>query len=417
MCIRDRTQYTDVGTNDYYTGYINLATKLGVIKGYGDGRFGPDDTVTTAQAALMLSRALGYFKANELEGQDWALASVAQASKIKMFGDLRLGTNELLARDNVAEMVFNTMTKAVPVMYSERWDTYYSDSQSILKGVEFNWKDTLGYSNFGLLYTEENEADAFGRPSITWGTGVVTNTDPDGYLDTTLETGEAVLTMREEIITDAKTADKVYVGEVKAEDIYKDLNMRATITAGNLKIFENDDADSSSSETITKDDGDTKFGKDGQTVEIYYTKADNKANDEVIMVITSTYLGVVVDDDYTQDNKDGVRIEVLGPDGGLKFCEATGYSEDDLVLVTISDDEIQAIVGKPDTVNGAVSRIGQKDGNTTDLTISGKKYPQSKEFDAEADGDVIKGTDNFEVKNTYTLYPVSYTHLRAHETF
>ena len=61
-------------------------------------------------------------------------------------------------------------------------------------------------------------------------------------------------------------------------------------------------------------------------------------------------------------------------------------------------------MGKPDTVNGAVSRIGQKDGNTTDLTISGKKYPQSKEFDAEADGDVIKGTDNFEVKNTYTLY-------------
>ena len=273
-----------------------------------------------------------------------------------------------------------------------------------MKGVEFNWKDTLGYSNFGLLYTEENEADAFGRPSITWGTGVVSSTDPDGYLDTTLGEGSAKLTMREEIITDAKTADKVYVGEVKAEDIYKDLNMRDTILAKNLKIFENDDADSSSTETITKDDGDTKFGKDGQTVEIYYTKADDKTKDEVIMVITSTYLGVVVDDDYTQDNKDGVRIEVLGPDGGLKFCEATGYSEDDLVLVTISDDEIQAIVGKPDTVNGAVSRIGQKDGNTTDLTISGKKYPQSKEFDAEADGDVIKGTDNFEVKNTYTLY-------------
>ena len=91
------TQYTDVGTNDYYTGYINLATSLGIINGYGDGRFGPDDTVTTAQAALMLSRALGYFQANELDGQDWALAAVAQATKVDMFGGLKLNTNELLA--------------------------------------------------------------------------------------------------------------------------------------------------------------------------------------------------------------------------------------------------------------------------------------------------------------------------------
>ena len=35
------TQYTDVAADAYYTGYINLATQLGIINGYGDAGSAP----------------------------------------------------------------------------------------------------------------------------------------------------------------------------------------------------------------------------------------------------------------------------------------------------------------------------------------------------------------------------------------
>ena len=47
----------------------------------GDGKFAPNETVTAAQAALMLSRALGYFQNNAEFGNDWALAAIRRATR------------------------------------------------------------------------------------------------------------------------------------------------------------------------------------------------------------------------------------------------------------------------------------------------------------------------------------------------
>ncbi|NBI12016.1 S-layer homology domain-containing protein, partial [Colidextribacter sp. OB.20] len=220
--------------NDYYTGYINLATQLGIIGGYGDGRFGPNDTVTTAQAALMLSRALGYFKGNEIaQATDWALASIAQATKINMFGNLNLPTNAELARDNVAEMVFNTISKAVPVQYNELLGVYYNENQGIIYSLEFNYLQTLGYKNFDLVY-RSNDRDMYGRPATTWGvgrynagnsttsSGTITKTDnltnEGGLLPSLVRLQE-----KDEIITVPNAPTYVYTDKTKEKDVYKNL--------------------------------------------------------------------------------------------------------------------------------------------------------------------------------------------------
>ena len=44
--------------------------------------YGGDASVTTAQAALMLMKALGYFQYSNDFGSDWQLATVSQGSKI-----------------------------------------------------------------------------------------------------------------------------------------------------------------------------------------------------------------------------------------------------------------------------------------------------------------------------------------------
>ena len=53
---RGEAAYTDCAPHSWYSGGVNWADGSGVIKGYGDGRFGPDDPITREQLALMLWR-------------------------------------------------------------------------------------------------------------------------------------------------------------------------------------------------------------------------------------------------------------------------------------------------------------------------------------------------------------------------
>lgn len=51
--------YSDVPVTHWANGHINKASFLEIVKGYGDGRFGPADPVTCEQAVTMLVRAIG----------------------------------------------------------------------------------------------------------------------------------------------------------------------------------------------------------------------------------------------------------------------------------------------------------------------------------------------------------------------
>ena len=52
-------KFTDVPESHWANGYIARAAELGIVNGYGDGRFGPSDTVTYEQALAMVINALG----------------------------------------------------------------------------------------------------------------------------------------------------------------------------------------------------------------------------------------------------------------------------------------------------------------------------------------------------------------------
>ncbi|MFN8541320.1 MAG: S-layer homology domain-containing protein [Thermomicrobiales bacterium] len=51
--------FTDIGNSPYQAAIRQLATR-GVIKGYGDGRFGPNDPTLRAQMAALIARAMGW---------------------------------------------------------------------------------------------------------------------------------------------------------------------------------------------------------------------------------------------------------------------------------------------------------------------------------------------------------------------
>ena len=45
-------------STDWYCGYIETASEYGIINGYGNGEFGPNDTITHEQAITMIARAM-----------------------------------------------------------------------------------------------------------------------------------------------------------------------------------------------------------------------------------------------------------------------------------------------------------------------------------------------------------------------
>lgn len=55
-----QTVFDDVPAGHWAASYINLACSLGLVSGYGNGSFGPNDPVTLGQAAKVLLALLGY---------------------------------------------------------------------------------------------------------------------------------------------------------------------------------------------------------------------------------------------------------------------------------------------------------------------------------------------------------------------
>ena len=52
--------FTDVPEDQYYTSPVAWAAANGIVTGYGDGRFGPNDTITRQQMAAILYRYAQY---------------------------------------------------------------------------------------------------------------------------------------------------------------------------------------------------------------------------------------------------------------------------------------------------------------------------------------------------------------------
>ncbi|RKQ13126.1 S-layer homology domain-containing protein [Ureibacillus endophyticus] len=109
------TSFTDVSTNNgFYKEIMNLAER-GIIKGYQDGTFRPGVNVTRGQAAKLIAGVLGLDtlnvsnpgfkdvpKTNEYYG---AIAALANAGIINGYGDGTFKPNEPVKRNHMAKII------------------------------------------------------------------------------------------------------------------------------------------------------------------------------------------------------------------------------------------------------------------------------------------------------------------------
>lgn len=97
------TLFSDVPSAHWATAYVNLASRSGMINGYGNGNFGPDDTITYAQAITILLRELGYTTADI--GYYWPGDYVAFAAALGLGEDLGLSEYSMLNRGDTARLL------------------------------------------------------------------------------------------------------------------------------------------------------------------------------------------------------------------------------------------------------------------------------------------------------------------------
>ncbi|MCC5909215.1 MAG: S-layer homology domain-containing protein [Clostridiaceae bacterium] len=101
------TQFPDVPGNWWSAGYVNTAAGQGVIMGDPSGNFRPQDTVSYAEALTMLVRALGY--RDEWLSGSWPGNFVAKAAELDITDGVRFAVGGNANRGSVAVMLNNTL--------------------------------------------------------------------------------------------------------------------------------------------------------------------------------------------------------------------------------------------------------------------------------------------------------------------
>ncbi|MCL4425128.1 MAG: S-layer homology domain-containing protein [Firmicutes bacterium] len=112
--------FSDVKTDDWFNGYVNVAYAQGYVKGYGDGKFGPNDKINQAQAATILLRLLGY---NDNLPGEWPLDYVMKAAQLGVVSSSTFNASADTTRGMFATMAVATMGQT-KVAYSKDTNSF-----------------------------------------------------------------------------------------------------------------------------------------------------------------------------------------------------------------------------------------------------------------------------------------------------
>lgn len=137
------TPFTDVPSSHWASGYVAQAAGQGIINGYGDGNFGPEDDVTYEQAVKMFVETLGYTPfVNANGGYPTGHLTAAQRYGV-LDGVVGASVGAKATRGQIAQIAFNAI------------DTPIMDRSSYGKDEEFTIFDGTNNKTFETLLTRD----------------------------------------------------------------------------------------------------------------------------------------------------------------------------------------------------------------------------------------------------------------------
>ena len=385
------TTFKDVAANRWSAGYIGYCVQQGILAGTGNGNFDPEGELTGLAFAKMMLVALGYdAKVANYVGNDWAINVAADAVNAGI-APKGIVLADAMTREQAAQMAFQTLT-ADMVYYTNKGTTVNTpDGTQVVVGASAPVKvansKTDDYRTvsadrdevqqfcekyFSDLSVNNNGSDDFGRPSEQWKNG------------------------SKEIGTYASTADASYSEKVSSKTLYSDLGLDKTTT-----VDVTEDGKANGTFTIEKGNSDDELGGNGVLVEAFVDSDDN-----VTLVVINTYVGevskVVDADSVKKDEEPYIEIAGLTGNGG-KFETNASFDEDDVVLYTVADGDIQTVtMAKKIEDQEVTSKTGD-----TKFVADGETYKYNKNhrtYDITLKSSVDIYTDNY----GYVVYVEEY---------
>ena len=115
------SKFTDINSNHWAHGYLNVGVINQLINGYPDGTFRPSDDITYAEVIKMLVMAKGDIpNTDSYSGPLWAVPYIVKAGELGITEDINIPNHyEKANREMVFELVFNTMFKEEPIVTEE----------------------------------------------------------------------------------------------------------------------------------------------------------------------------------------------------------------------------------------------------------------------------------------------------------
>ena len=405
---KDTSPFTDVPS--WAEPYVAACWTNGITAGYSDTIYGGSDTVTTAQAALMLMKALGYFQYASDFGSDWQLATTRQGNAIDLFNGVDSGVTQAMTRNDVAQLVLNTLRAGTVtastdgswsigdvtinnnVQYSyvtsnQTYATAIDDARSTSNTTDANRSIVeLGEQLYmGDLKLNDNAIDDFGRPSRTW--------SYDGKEVGTYAKAELLVESYTTAVTGRELYDLLTASTINDNDVVRyvdgfDTGIEKTVLARNNK----DDLDHTGNGALT---------------EVYL----DDDHDQITIATINTYLAQATGD-YS-DDKEYAPLEVYLDNNGRTYVY--NVDEDDVAAVADVTDEAFYLVNisladadaVDDYSDGTVTEIMDAEvmenstvtkwSDSTDnvvkkLTVDGTEYNASKK--AFYDVDTLEAYDN-----------------------
>ena len=393
--------------------YVAACYANKIVSGTSATTYGGDQTVTTAQAALMVLKALGYFQYAADFGEDWMVSTVKQASKIDLFDGLTSNANAALTRNDVAQMALNALEADVVDTDGNGGTTIKGEGFEITTGsakyekvenTKFDYRKDVKASEdkvqqlveklFDKDVTKESENDKLGRPATKW-----------TYKDT-----------KTKDISVADKADAVYAGKDFDKDVIKDLtDDDKTIVASYYNGAKIDDT--TAREYYTK-----LYKTKGITVELY------DDDDKITVVILEAYAAQIKDIKTDDDDKvTKVDVEVFEASYGIKDTSVVltidadddedaydvikGYKEDDVFALYLKpawdakDANMDKVVLAAEDVEAVEGKVTAKSADKTYngwIKIDGTKYNVANEYSQVAIS--VKDEGTYYIHNGYVLH-------------
>ena len=415
---KDTSPFTDVPS--WAEPYVAACWTNGITSGYSDTIYGGSDNVTTAQAALMLMKALGYFQYASDFGGDWQLATTRQGNAIDLFVGVDSGVTAPMTRDDVAQLVLNTLEAGtvtastdgswsigdVTIVNNVKYD-YVTSGQPYATAIDDRNTNNdgdlvnghiveLGEQLYmGDLKLNDHDSDDFMRPSRTWsyeGAEIGTYVKKDLIVATYTEgvTGRELY----DLLTSATIKEYGFKAYLNGSQDAAKLGDKV-IVKDDLKRSNNDDLDQTGTGVLTE------VFLDLDTKEITVTSIDTwlaRANSDYNE--NSETLSVRIYDDNTSGNTGKTEVldldEIPAIEGVVKdqylLVNRTLKDRTDYETVVVSEPEIltDVTITKFSTVDD-----GDQSGDESlfdSLTADGNPYDAADE--AHYNEDVLNLYDN-----------------------